>query len=148
MLFSTKCVFWQDAEKAPFRLRCRHEVEKVDSFVKDALLPTHSHINQKTVLWDHRWVRETVRSSLLWVYATSANTPLGPKIGDLKTLPSNYDQTVADGATLWIDRRCVVLSPNSLPRCAHTSCKCTKMFSGFALCLSAKKLVRHIGGLF
>ena len=36
------------------------------------------------------------------------NTSLTPKIGDLKRPPSNYDQTVSNGATLWNDRRCEV----------------------------------------
>ena len=40
------------------------------------------------------------------------------------------------------------LNPNSLSQhCAQSSCKCTKIFSGFALRLAAKKIVRHIGGL-
>ena len=45
-------------------------------------------------------------------------------------------------STLWIDKRWEVVSQNSLgvSRCVHNSYKCTKMFSGFALCL----LVNHL----
>ena len=50
---------------------------------------------------------------------------------------------LADGAALWIGRRCEIMSHNSLPYC----CKCTKMFTGFALCLPATKFSRHIGVL-
>ena len=32
------------------------------------------------------------------------------------------------------------LNPNSLPRCAQRSCKCTSIFSGFALCLRLANL--------
>ena len=37
----------------------------------------------------------------------------------------------------------------SLSRCSHSrsSCNCTKIFNGFALCLLTKKFVQHIGGL-
>ena len=83
-----------------------------------------------------------------------------PNIGDFKTLPSNYNQTVADGTTLLIDKRCEArafycllllstcqLNRNSIPRCAHSSCKCTKIFIGFTICLPAKKFVWHIGGI-
>ena len=43
------------------------------------------------------------------------------------------------------------LTPNwrvggSLPRCAHSSCKCTRILTTFALCLSGKKFVWHIDG--
>ena len=37
--------------------------------------------------------------------------------------------------------------PNSLPRCAHSSCKCTKIFSGFALFASWKQEAHHKVGL-
>ena len=35
----------------------------------------------------------------------------------------------------------------SLPRCAHGSCKCTKIFRGFAHYVCWLKIVQHIGGL-
>ena len=37
--------------------------------------------------------------------------------------------------------------PNSLPRCAHSSCKYTKIFGEFALCMLDVKFVQHIGGV-
>ena len=54
-----------------------------------------------------------------------------------ETPPSNYNQMAADG-TIWIGRHC-----------KDVVCECTKIFSGFALglCLPAKKLDQHIGGL-
>ena len=38
-----------------------------------------------------------------------------PKLGILKTPPSNYGQTAADGATLWIDRRGEVIVVANAP---------------------------------
>ena len=39
-----------------------------------------------------------------------------PKIGDLKTPPLNYSQTVTDGATLGIDRHCEVIVVANAPK--------------------------------
>ena len=47
---------------------------------------------------------------------THSNTPMTPKIGDLKTPPLNYSQTVADGATALIDRHCKVIAVANAPK--------------------------------
>ena len=39
----------------------------------------------------------------------------GQQIGDLKTLPLNYGQTVADGETLGIDRHCEIRAGENAP---------------------------------
>ena len=44
------------------------------------------------------------------------NSPNPPNWGFPKTSPSNYGQTVADGATLWIDRRCEVIVVANAPK--------------------------------
>ena len=58
-----------------------------------------------------------------WYKSQRPNTPLTPKIGDLKTPPLNYSQTEEFGATLWTDRRCEVIVVASAP----------KIFSEFTL---------------
>ena len=45
-----------------------------------------------------------------------ANTLLTPNIGDLKTPPLNYCQTVADGATFWSDGRCEIIVLANAPK--------------------------------
>ena len=52
---------------------------------------------------------EVVGGLSIGAYPNPANTPLTPKIGDLKTPLLNYGQTVADGATFCTDRRCEVI---------------------------------------
>ena len=42
--------------------------------------------------------------------------PLSHKIGDLKTPSSNFGQTLADVATLWIDRHCEVITVACAPK--------------------------------
>ena len=42
-----------------------------------------------------------------WYKSQRPNTPLTPKL-EISKPPLNYSQTVADGATLWIDKRCEV----------------------------------------
>ena len=44
------------------------------------------------------------------------NATIAPRIGDLKTPSLNYSQTVADGATLGIDRHCEVIVVANAPK--------------------------------
>ena len=55
-------------------------------------------------------------AGILLVLIQSPNTSVIPKIGDLKTPPSNYGQTAADGTTLWSDRRCEVIVVANAPK--------------------------------
>ena len=77
-------------------------------------------IKSKTLSWE-------VLGSRGWAFDRSesqpTNTRLTHKIGDLKTPPLNYGQTVANGAKLWINRRCKVIVVANPP----------KIFSWFAL---------------
>ena len=106
----------------------------------------------KTLYWE---VLENCGWAFDWCKSQRPNTLLTPKIGDCKTFHSCYAQMVVDGSKSivlmgvlksWFENQysfvCLLrftyqLNPNSLPRCAHISCKCTKIFSGFALCLQA-----------
>ena len=61
-----------------------------------------------------------------------------PKLGNPKLPPSNYDHTAADGATLWIDRRCEVIVIGNVA---------AKIFNGLAFKFAGKKNCEHVGGL-
>ena len=56
----------------------------------------HKEIEQTFVsrgIRSHGWAFD-------WCESQPAETSLSSKVGDLKTPPLNYDQTVADGSTL------------------------------------------------
>ena len=66
------------------------------------------------------------------------NSPNPQIFRSVKTPPSNYSQTVADGATLWIDRRCEIVVVANAPKYS---------FSWFTLKFAGSNICEHISGL-
>ena len=71
-----------------------------------------------------------------WCKSRPLNTTLIPQNWGSPNSPSNYGQMVADGATLWIDRRCeVVVVANASKYSVVSHCLPTKIVSSISAAL-------------